>query len=174
MSLPKSTSDIVNRLASKYGVAASVLVGLIQEESGWKPSIKNPLSSARGLIQFIDSTAKQLGFSSSLDLVTQYPDADSQLLGPVQKYFDMYAPFPSKEAFILSVLYPAWRNKSLSTVLPDSVRAVNPGISTLGDYVSRVLKNIRGMSIVKEFEKDGLSIGLLVLLAVGSYFFIRR
>lgn len=174
MSLAKSTTSIVNRLAAKYGVDASTLVGLIQEESGWKPLVKNPVSSARGLIQFIDSTAKQLGYRDSLDLITKHPDIDGQLEGPVQKYFDLYAPYPNKEAFILAVLYPGWRNKPLDTQLPSSIKAVNPGIDTLGDYVSRVEKNIRSFSIVKDFESEGLSLSLLAFCAIGLYYFFRR
>jgi hypothetical protein len=175
--MQESTKNIVNQLAAKYNVNPATIAGLIQEESGWNPTIKNPLSSARGLIQFIDSTAQGLGYDDSLDLVTQFPDVDSQLLGPVQAYFDLYAPYPSEESFILAVFLPAWRNKALTTVLPDSIKNVNPGIDTLGDYVNRVRNSMSKFQIFKDFiesEGGGISLGLIAILAIGSYMFLRK
>ena len=125
-------------VADRLMIPAQWLDNLIQFESAWNPQAKNKNSSARGLIQFIDTTAQTLGFASSLDLVSKYPDINSQLTGPVYRYLQQYAPFPDEKSLYLSVFYPAWRFKPDDTAFPDSVRAVNPGIDTVGDYVSKV------------------------------------
>lgn len=145
--------NAVLALADHFDVQPSTIVGIIQNESSWNPTIKNPNSSARGLIQFMDSTAKSLGFSGgSSELIAKYPDALSQLNGPVKRYYDQFAPYNNDEEFIIATFYPAWRKKSLDTVLPADVRKANPGITTIGDYVNRVKMRIASYEIVKTFR----------------------
>lgn len=151
-------------IASEFGIPYSVLDAIIKNESGWNPTIKNPNSSARGLIQFLDSTAQTLGFSSSLDLVTKYPDQVSQLRGPVRSYFKMYAPFANEDEFIGSVFYPAYR-RTPSKVLPDSVQKANPGVVTMADYIARVRGRL-GLP-------TGIGVGVLALLLVGGWILWR-
>ena len=67
-------------LAARLGVATSWLVDLIQFESGWDPKARNPISGARGLIQFLHSTAKGLGYEDADDLVRRNPTATQQLV----------------------------------------------------------------------------------------------
>jgi hypothetical protein len=177
MSLSAITKSNVQALATEFGVDPSVIAGLIQYESGWNPQAKNPNSTSKGLIQFVDSTAQSLGFQDSQDLVNQFPDVDSQLLGPVADYWRKYAPYNSQEEFILAVFYPAWRAKSLDTELPQSVKDVNPGIDTLGDYVSNVEKHMSAFAVVKEFLSSGtgeISATLLLLLAIGGYMLFHK
>jgi len=50
--------------AKKLNVPSDSLYRLINFESGWDPKAKNPTSGARGLIQFMPSTASWLGFSA--------------------------------------------------------------------------------------------------------------
>jgi hypothetical protein len=157
-------------MASEFGVDPALIVGQIEAESGWQPQIKNPNSTARGLIQFLDATAQGMGFDGSLDLVTQYPDIDSQLSGPVTQYWRMYAPYSNDNEFVLAVLLPALRKKPLDTVLSASIQAANPGISTLGDYVNYVKSKLSAFAVVKDFltsEDGGISLGLLLLVGVG-------
>jgi soluble lytic murein transglycosylase-like protein len=52
----------LEKLASKLKVPVTSLDKLIMFESGWKPLAKNPYSGARGLIQFIPSTAASFGY----------------------------------------------------------------------------------------------------------------
>lgn len=132
---------VAAEIASEFGIPYSVLDAIIKNESGWNPTIKNPTSSARGLIQFIDATAQTLGFANSADLVAKYPDQVSQLRGPVRSYFQMYAPFKSEDEFIASVFYPAYR-RTPERVLPDSVQKANPGVVTMGDYIARVRRRL--------------------------------
>lgn len=113
---------------------------LIEFESGNNPLAKNPRSSARGLIQFLDSTAKELGYANSLDLVSKHPSYESQLKGPVLAYMKRYRPYKNKYDIAMAVFYPKYIGKSPDTQFPDNVKSANPGINTPRDYVSYVEK----------------------------------
>jgi hypothetical protein len=148
-----STRALVNEIATQFGVSPATLVGIIQNESGWNPTIKNPTSSARGLIQFMDATAKSMGFpGGSAELIAKYPDVDSQLSGPVRNYYKQFAPYANDNEFILATFYPAWRKKALGTALPANVVKANPGLNTLGDYVNRIKARIAGYKIAQTFK----------------------
>lgn len=127
----------LNDMAVRLGVSYSDLFSLINFESGFNPLAKNPNSSARGLIQFIDSTAQSLGFTDSLDLVTKNPTIQKQL-PIVEKYLMQFYPFDGKQSLYLAVFYPKYRYVSPETQFPDSVKKANPGINTPADYVAFV------------------------------------
>jgi len=148
-------NDTLQNVAASLGMQPEWLYRVIMFESNGDPQKRAymPLNAAqiakdpsiapvyaRGLIQFTDSTAKSLGFESALDLVTQYPDIDSQLANPVFNYFKQFQPFPTAQSVYLSVFYPAARNWSPGQQFPDSVKASNPGINTPQDYVNFVEK----------------------------------
>lgn len=125
-------------VAAAVGVAPESLYRLIQFESGWDPQAKNPNSSARGLIQFIDGTAQWLGYDSSEDLVSRYPDRVSQLNGPVAEYLSKYAPYSGEQSLFMAVFYPAARTWEPDEKFPSWVVDVNPGIETPADYMAAV------------------------------------
>jgi hypothetical protein len=126
---------------------------LISLESHWDPQVKNPYSSARGLIQFMDSTARTMGFSGgSYELVTKYPDVVSQLLGPVKDYFNLpgnKGPYQDQQDLFMTIFYPAYRKVLPTTMLPENVRKVNPGVNTVNDYINHALKRVgdRGSTV---------------------------
>ena len=131
-------------VASILEVDPRMLAAEIEFESGWNPQAKNPLSSARGLIQFMNATARRMGYASSLDLVTQHPTAEAQLRGPVLAYLQPMAPFgdvapclPGQSLF-LAVFYPRCRHAHPDRKFPGPVLASNPGIVTPRDYVEHV------------------------------------
>lgn len=130
----------VNDVAKKLNIPVSWLVTLIQKESRWNPTIKNPLpkSSARGLIQIIDSTARDLGYSDSLEIISMFPDSAGQLREPVYNYLRRYAPFTTNAELYLSVFYPAWRKRDYTQPFPENVQKANPGIITPAHYVAYV------------------------------------
>lgn len=134
--------SVASQVASKLGIPVEWLLSVIEFETAgtFDPAIKNPGSSARGLIQFMDATAKSLGYFDSLDLVQTHPTFADQLQGPVLSYFLPYRPFPTKQSFFMTVFYPKFRNVAPNTLFPDSVRAVNPGIDTVQSYVDGVDK----------------------------------
>lgn len=127
-------------VAQDIGADPAALVKLIQFESSFDPMAKNPRSSARGLIQFIDSTARDMGFRDSLDLVQQYPTVTSQLLGPVRDYLKKYGPYPTEQSLYMSVFYPAAMDWPPYKHFPEWVKKSNPGINTPSDYVAKVNK----------------------------------
>ena len=129
------------QVAQEFGVRPEVLDALIRNESNWSPTIKNPKSSGRGLIQWIDATARDLGYKDSADLVAKNPTVSAQLAGPVRAYFKKYAPFANENEFIASVFYPALRRQP-GAVLPAAVQAANPGVVTMQDYIDRVKKKL--------------------------------
>jgi len=131
------------------------LLDLVSFETGgtFNPQIKNPYSSARGLIQFIDSTARGLGYNDSLHLVSKFPTVQAQLAGPVTDYLRPYGPYNSAGELFLSVFYPAARNYSIDTTFEDifkdrydatwrtkyiAFRDANPRITTPRDYINLV------------------------------------
>ncbi len=151
--------------AASLGVPSDWLRAQISAESGWKPAAYNASTGATGLLQWIPRTMKDFGFlpaqvaakipargdvptavekEASREFLNRYPDAVTQLKGPVLTYLRRYAPFPTEQSLYLAVFYPAYRGKTLTTPFPDSVRAVNPGIDTVGDYVAFVRRKSQG------------------------------
>jgi len=153
-------NPLLIEVSESLNVNPKWLWSLIQFESKWNPQAKNPNSSARGLIQFIDSTAQSLGYKNSLDLVTKNPTAEQQLFFPVYQYLSQFAPFPTEQSLYLSVFYPAARNWALHKEFPKNVQAVNTGIVTVNDYINRV-RGVKYDSIVKGLMV--LCVGILVI-----------
>lgn len=127
----------LNAIAVNLGVNKNDLFKLIRFESKWNPLIKNPRSSARGLIQFTDKTARSLGYNNSYHLVTTHPTISSQL-PVVHRYLSQFKPFTDKQSLYLSVFYPAARYWNPNKLFPKFVRDVNPGVNTPGDYIKLV------------------------------------
>lgn len=149
MKIIRTMSDLTAAELSALTAAAAALsipkewlFGLIKTESAWKPDAKNPNGSARGLIQWVDSTARNLGYASALDLVQRNPTRESQLLGPVVSYLKKWLPITSPEALAAVNFYPANRN-NIDAILPAAVQAANPGIKTVRDYYAKFMaKNV--------------------------------
>lgn len=126
--------------ANVLGVPYYWLFKIINFESGFNPTAKNPTSSAAGLIQFIDSTAQDLGYLSANDLITKLPTIRDQLAGAVVPYLKKYAPFPTQQSLYMSIFYPAARNWPPDKEFPAWVQDANRslGIKTVSDYMRLV------------------------------------
>jgi hypothetical protein len=144
-------------VSASLGIPPAWLRALIQFESRWQPAARNPISGARGLIQFTNTTARGMGYADADDLVTRHPTIEAQLSGPVLAYLTRYKPFPTQQSFYMSVFYPAARNWPASQAFSRAIRTVNPGIVTVGDYVNRV-----------NGTKVKMAIGGVLLLAVAA------
>lgn len=107
-------------------------------ESHGKPDIKNPVSTARGLIQFLNSTSRGMGYGSSVDLVKRHSTAIDQLYGPVYKYLSKYKPFPTEQSLYMAVFRPSDMYKDPNTIFPKKVRRKNKGIIRIKDYINKV------------------------------------
>ena len=124
--------------AAALNIPKEWLFALIQTESRWKPNAANPNGSAKGLIQWVDSTAQALGYASSADLIAKNPTREAQLLGPVVAYLRQWTPISSPEDLAAVNFYPAYR-KNLDAPLPAAVQAANPGIVTVRDYFAKFM-----------------------------------
>jgi hypothetical protein len=165
-SLDYSELSALNEVSAALGISnPDWLKKLINFETAgtFSPTIKNPNSSARGLIQFINSTSRGLGYLDSYDLVTKNPTFVTQIRGPVQDYLRPYSPFRTEQSLYLSVFYPAYRNKPLSTPFPDYVLKNNPGIRTPQDYINK----IRG-------DADFKGVGVLLIVGVAVLFLLKN
>lgn len=159
--LTQEKKQIINQVANRLGTSPEWLAKLIDFETAgtFKEDIKNPYSSARGLIQIIDSSARSLGFRDSLEAVTRNPDFKSQMENVVYPYLKQYEPYPTKQSLYMAVFYPAYRYKNPSTEFPPHVQKVNPGIDTVQDYIDYVDRR------VSNFPK---SLPPLILIAAGG------
>lgn len=141
LKLTESEIATLHTVADSLSIPSEWLYRLIDFESGWNPKARNPYSGATGLIQFMDSTARNMGYSSASAIAEKYPDKMSQLTIPVYRYLKQFEPFPNEQSFAMAVFLPSYRNVPPDTLFPDSVLKVNPGIKTPADYISHVFPN---------------------------------
>jgi len=153
----------LDEVSKSLGILPGDLYNLIKFESNWVPGKKNPLSSARGLLQFTDKTARSLGYKDSLDLVTKNNSIESQLYFPVLQYLSKFKPFKTKQSLYMSVFYPDAREWPLYREFPDTVKKSNPGIRTVADYVNKV-----------ENKKPVSTAGLLSLIALAAIILLMK
>jgi hypothetical protein len=124
--------------ASDLGVPVRWLLELLWFETGMTldPLARNAASGARGLIQFTNETARAMGYADANGLVAQHPTIASQM-PLVKSYLARYRPFPTKQALFMAVFYPVARYVPVDSEFPGYVRAVNPGIVTVADYMRK-------------------------------------
>jgi hypothetical protein len=175
--LSQKEDEALSKLASLLGANKQDLYDVIQFESGWNPQISNMRgSTAKGLIQFVDNTARDLKyvdeygsvkkFTSSQDLIARNPTIEDQLRvvdnklsspknGPVAQYFSQHlsrVSSPDMYDIAASIFMPAAIGRpddDLASMLKyqkdrDNFPIQNPGISTMRDYVSKVIKGGKG------------------------------
>lgn len=162
--LTRQENQALKDVSKALNVPPKKLSILINFESRWDPQALNKISGARGLIQFIPSTAKRMGFHNSLDLVTRYPTIKSQLEGPVYSYLKAFKPFKNDQSLFFSVFYPKARTWPLYKRFPLNVRKSNPGINTPADYMRKVYFS-SGLPFVPPF---------LILLGIATILYITN
>lgn len=154
----------LSKTAQKLKVNPTWLWNLIKFESRANPAARNAITGARGLIQFLHSTARSLGFKDADDLVKKNPTFDKQLSGPVLKYLAKYAPFPTKQSLYMAVFYPAARTWSPAAVFPANVRKANPGVDTVQDYIN----------LVEGKRKKAIGfLPKIIIAAIGAFVFYK-
>lgn len=146
----KDQDVIVKDVSQTLGIPASWLDQLIEFESGYRVKAANPNSSAKGLIQFIDSTAQDLGFDSSQDLVDTLDTFEKQMYGAVLPYLQRKkivagGRFPNRHSLYMAVFYPRAMTWPGNKEFPAHVQKVNPGIKTPNDYIGMVDKITGGL-----------------------------
>lgn len=145
-------------ISEELDIDPNVLYSLLDFESGFNPKIKNPQSSARGIMQWIDARAKDLGFSDSLDLVEKNPTISDQL-DIVRKDFKRFGKFEDRQALYMALFYPKYMRVPPSTEFPPNVQAVNKPIKTVQDYINFVDKKL---GLPPEEKKNSLALALIV------------
>lgn len=176
MNLSPSDVTALREVAADLKVNASSLLNLIRFETAgtFDPKIKNPNSSARGLIQFMNLTAKGLGYADSLSLVEANPTFEKQIRGPVKKFLSdrlkNYDPPHNDQRLFMAVFYPAYMGAPTNKAFPDSVQRANPGIKTPGDYISKLYAKA---GIRPKFKDGGAALGIMALLAAGALIFYK-
>lgn len=180
MTIDLPTQQVFYSVSTQLGIRdPNWLIDLVNFESGMNPKASNPLSSAKGLIQFINSTAVWLGYKSSQDLINKHPTIISQLEGPVYDYLKHFKPFNTESSLYLSVFYPDARNYPADMTFkeifekrgaPETGKgsyadfiSKNPGILTPQHYINYVKRK----PITRVVTKTGIGIigiGFLYLL----------
>ena len=163
-------------LSRAINVSPDIIYKMIDAESGWRPLVKNPNGSARGLFQWIDSTARSYGFKSSLDLVEKNPTVYDQLVF-AKTYWKKLAPFKNDYEFCLSNFLPAYKKYPAETRIIDlpngkAIHAANPRLFYLGDYYKMV--SSRKIPVGMKFPPLSGNVGLLVPVLLVSLFFSIR
>lgn len=125
----KAFVDKVRTISNKLGINPDWLMVVMNYETAgtFSPSVKNPYSSATGLIQFLESTAVWLGTTTAalaqmtrvqqLDYVYEYLRRTKQSRGSFNYLVDVY----------LAVFYPASIDDGLDYIYPNHVYAANKG-----------------------------------------------
>lgn len=143
----KQFADKVKFIAFRLGMNPDYIMTVMAFETGktFSPVVKNPLSSATGLVQFMSDTAVALGTTTAkLAAMT-----DLQQLDYVEKYFAVqqksYGPLKTLVDTYLSVFYPAAIKKEHTYQFSPSVTAVNKvfdhnkdGIMTKADVANYI------------------------------------
>jgi len=157
----------VNRLAQKYDIDATDLLGLMASESGLNPQARNK-SGATGLIQFMPTTARSLGTSTA----ALYKMNRVQQMKYVEKYFD-YWKLPKGATpghLYTSVFLPAFTNKPADYIVarrggfrdswghhPASWYTHNAGLDSNGDGSISIAE--LGARIQKKKKEFGITGG---------------
>ncbi len=140
-------SQAVTEASEKYRLPPALILGVIKQESGFKPCAESPCG-AQGLMQLMPETAKDLGVKDSLN-IEQNIDGGSRYLrqmldqfggdtklalaaynaGPsnVQKYGDV-PPFEETQNYVRSVLShtQSFGEGSPPVAVPESTIALQP------------------------------------------------
>lgn len=168
--LTATEEQALQAVAAALRADPAALRALINFESGWKPDAKNPFSGARGLIQFMHTTARDMGYKDADEIVSKYPTIEAQLRNPVLAYLSKYKPFPTEQSLYMAVFYPAARQWPPNQLFPENVQKVNPGIKTPLDYVNYVRRNA-GMQLIKS---AALGLPLILAVAAAAYYLVIK
>lgn len=146
--------------AKSLGVDPWLLYAVIGFESGHNPLAISPDKKAFGLLQFRGQSIKDLGFGSGYELISSFPDYDSQVYGAVIPYLRKYYPFYTVQSFLMSVFYPAYRYYPEFVPFPAEVRKKNLDITIPLDYINRVYRYAK-KTYVPRFLLAGLSLWVI-------------
>jgi hypothetical protein len=169
-------ADAISEVAELVGTRPEWLDALINFETGgtYDPMKKNPVSSARGLIQIVDASAQDLGYRDSLEAVTKNPTFYSQLDNVVLPYLlrwkKKFGSLDTQQKLYMTVFYPVAVTWPEEKEFPVEVQKLNPGIKTPKDYISHVNRRLVVGNLT--FPK-ATPILLIALAGIGVYFWMK-
>jgi hypothetical protein len=151
--LSKKDIRLIHALANKYGFDARWLSNLISFETAgtFSPKITNSIG-ATGLIQFLPSTAKDLGVTTDILRKMTFAQQLSYVDLYLSKYFNgagankgifnkktgkVTDKFTQTDLFMI-IFYPLAVGRP-DFIFPQSVQSANAGISKPSDYKNRAL-----------------------------------
>jgi hypothetical protein len=162
--LTDTQTMILNQVAARIGIPPAWLYAVIQTESSWDPQANNGTGNL-GLIQFNDAAAKQIGYNSAADLISQNGTIEAQLQSPVLAYYTTppnEAPFADFFDFCLATILPHYRGSIPSTPWPASV--AQRGYQTLADYAADVARNLPGLTVGQVVTAAAIAAGVIAVL----------
>jgi len=126
--------------AKTLGMDPWWLAAVISFESQWVPDIKNPGSSATGLIQFVEPTARSLGTTTAAIADMSVRQQFRLIVRYFGRSFSGRSTYPTLQSVAMQVFYPAARSWPRSRAFPfdEATALANRGIVTVGDYMRRV------------------------------------
>lgn len=158
----KAFGEKVIKISDNLKISPNHLMIVINNESAgtFSPSIKNPTSTATGLIQFMEATAKSLGTTTA----ALAKMSNVEQLDYVEKYFRPYVgQMKSVSDVYLAVFFPAALDDSDTWVFPNWASKANPifdinkdGILTKGEF-KQYVNNKYSKYLGNDFEKKYLS-----------------
>jgi len=149
-----SEYTLVEKLANRLDVNPDTLWELMFFETAgtMNPLASNPNSSAKGLIQFTDATARAIKNSkgryynsskhliescSSFECQTEVPSSRNRYGGPVYQYLRRFKSLDTKQKLYMAVFHPESMNKDMNHKFSKRITKANPGIETVGDYIKQ-------------------------------------
>jgi hypothetical protein len=90
----------------------------------------------------------------------------------VTTYFKRYKSYPTEQSVYMTVFYPAYRAASLDTAFSSTVQKSNPGIKTVGDYVTHVQNKSRLNNVIAKV-KSPLSLISLAAMGLAGYLTLK-
>lgn len=141
----------LNAVATRLGFPVEWLADCIYSESEFNPKAKNPNSTASGLIQFMEATAKSLGTTTlairSMSNIQQLPFIERYLKGQIQS---VGKPKDALDVYLL-IFYPAWVGKPDTALASDAAYRSNSYIDlnkdaklTKGEFRTWFNKRVAG------------------------------
>lgn len=144
----------VKQIAANLNVDPNWLMAIMNSESGFSTNVKNPMSTATGLIQFTKATAISLGTTTTkLARMTAVEQLDY-----VQKYFEQYkGRLTSFTDTYMAVFYPNAMGKPDSFVIATSPSPTYNGNDGLDSNHDGIITRLEAMALVNTSYRNGLN-----------------
>lgn len=188
LSLSDSEKNAIANVSKKLGVPSEWLLSQMEMESSMNPLARNVKSGARGLIQFLPSTAKGMGYKDADQLVALFPTIESQVAGPVFDYYKRGMPYSSFEDFLAYVFLPAariwgkrdgnWQRDftSMSNIKPALAQKIilQNGIRNMAEYAAFATKRATKYGIKTTVAKASIAGAALLTFGIVGFMLLKR